>query len=209
MDRIGQLTDLLRELPGIGPRQARRLAYWLVRRDSAWVTTLAAALTDARRAVRTCEGCARLFPAQSQSEALCGLCGDPRRDRSMVLVVEKEVDLENIERTGTYRGTYFVLGGTITALDKEPAKKIRLGLLQKTVASRAASTPPLTEIILALSATPDGEDTADVVSASVRELLVQHSLKLKLTLLGRGLSTGTELEYVDSVTMKNALRGRA
>jgi recombination protein RecR len=120
------------------------------------------------------------------------------------MLVEKDVDLENIERTGVYKGLYFVLGGTASVLDKEPEKKVRVRSLHKRISS---SSPPLTEIIFALSATTEGEDTVAYLKEQIQPLVATQGIKL--TLLGRGLSTGTELEYVDADTFASALRGRA
>lgn len=200
MDGLTQLTELLRELPGIGPRQARRLALYLVRRDRAWVHELAKTLTTARDQVRTCTLCMRLFPAREDSK-LCSICTSDRREASLLLLVERDVDLENIERTGAYNGRYFVLGGTTSPLDKTPEKSIRLHALEK----RAQDTA-LLEVVLACSATTDGDDTVLFLREHLEKVL--EGRPVRITLLGRGLSTGTELEYVDRDTMESALKGR-
>ncbi len=202
-DSISQLTELLRELPGIGPRQARRLAFYLVRRDAGWVTRFANTVLEARKATATCTSCMRLYPIVPGSSR-CQLCASQARDRHTLMLVEKDVDLENVERTGTYRGLYFVLGGTTSPLDRTPEKSVRLHELEKRI-----EDPTLEEVIFACSATTEGEDTV----LFIRERLTQtESVKgrtLRFTVLGRGLSTGTELEYVDTDTMQNALRGRS
>ncbi len=200
-DTLLRLTELLRELPGIGPRQARRLAHWLLTRERAWVEELARTLLAARREVGTCGDCMRLFPAHEGAER-CDLCANDRRDAHTLLIVEKDVDLENIERTGAYRGRYFVLGGSASPLDREPERKVRLHELT----ARLTRDPGITEVICALSATTEGEDTATLIADRLNGVLTERGTKL--THLGRGLSTGTELEYVDADTMKNALRGR-
>lgn len=203
-DHLTTLTDTLRELPGIGPRQARRLAHWLVRRDVAWVERLARTLTDARRTVGTCSYCMRLFPAPAEHTAtLCAICRNAARDERLLLVVERDVDLENIERTGTYTGRYFVLGGTVSLLDKEPERLVRIGALERLLAD---PTCAVRELILALSATTEGEDTAAYLREHIEPLLAPRHVVLST--LARGLSTGTELEYVDADTMRNALTGR-
>lgn len=129
--------------------------------------------------------------------------------------MEKDVDLENIERTGVYRGLYFVLGGTVSALDKEPEAKIRIRDLEQRVRNAATGRDgahgdrgglAITEVIFALSATTEGEDTAQYLKERLAPLIRSHGIRT--TALGRGLSTGTELEYVDAETMRNALRGR-
>lgn len=200
-DPLSTLTELLRELPGIGPRAARRLAFWFVRREHGWVESFARTLIEARKTVQSCALCTRLFPAREHS-LLCSICANERRDTHTLLIVEKDVDLENIERTGAYRGRYFVLGGTAGPLDKEPERLIRIRELEKLLMSENV----FTEVIFALSATTEGEDTALLLTERITPLLAPRGIVL--TALGRGLSTGTELEYVDADTMKNALRGR-
>jgi recombination protein RecR len=201
MDQLTKLTELLRELPGIGPRQARRLALYLVRRDRNWVATFARTLTEARSEVRTCTKCMRLFPAREHSD-ICSICSSSSRDASLLLLVEKDVDLENIERTGAYNGLYFVLGGTTSLLDKKPESSIRLNELTKRLSDTAVQ-----EVVLALSATTEGDDTVAFLRERMADLLSNRNLAV--TLLGRGLSTGTELEYVDQSTMQSALEGRS
>lgn len=202
MDTVTILTERLRELPGIGPRQARRLAHWLLHRDKSWVESFAHSLISARQEIRVCTLCRRLFPSPHEYER-CPLCTNHHRDTHTLLIIEKDVDLENIEKTGAYKGRYFVLGGTVSPLDKEPERKIRIRELEKRV---QLQDEPVREIILALSATTEGEDTVLYLKEHLRDI-AQHQ-HITITLLGRGLSTGTELEYVDADTLKSALKGR-
>lgn len=141
--------------------------------------------------------CMRFSSTNSQS--LCSYCADVNRDDGLILVVEKDQDLMAVERAGTYRGRYFVLGGVITLSGKGT---IRERDLVRVVEQR--SKTGLREIVLALSATSEGEHTAD----RVREILAPLRGPLSLTELGRGLSTGAELEYADSMTLSAALRNR-
>lgn len=141
--------------------------------------------------------CMRFSSTNSQS--LCSYCADSNRDDGLIMIVEKDQDLQAVERTGTYRGRYFVLGGVITLSGKGT---IRERDLVRVVEQR--SKTGLREIVLALSATSEGEHTAD----RVREILAPLRGPLSLTELGRGLSTGAELEYADSTTLSAALRNR-
>jgi recombination protein RecR len=200
MDGLTQLAELLREFPGIGPRQARRLAFYLVRRDRNWVDSFAKTLLTAKSEVRTCTSCMRLFPATGDAVD-CNICTNPSRDTAMLLLVEKDVDLENIERTGAYSGLYFVVGGTTSALDKDPARSIRLRELEQRI-----KNSDLREVVLALSATTEGDETATFLRDHIETKV--DTKTVTITHLGRGLSTGTELEYVDKDTMRNALSGR-
>jgi recombination protein RecR len=201
-DTLSRLTELLRELPGIGPRQARRLAYWFVRREKTWVDAFAKALVDARREVSSCDLCMRLFPSE-RGMPMCPICANIHRDTQTVLVVEKDVDLENIEKTGAYRGTYFVLGGTTSPLDKAPERKVRIRELRTLLQKNERA---ITELIFALSATTEGEDTILYLKEQLTAVCAERNITVSL--LGRGLSTGTELEYVDADTMKYALQRR-
>lgn len=197
-----QLVELVRQLPGIGPRQARRLAYFLVHRDRGWVNEFARALTTAREHTHTCPRCMRSYVSTAQV-ATCTVCADPTRDASTLMLIEKDVDFENIERAGVYKGVYFILGGTTSLLDKEPEKRVRIHALLERVARDATM---VREIIFALSATTEGEDTATYVREKIMGIGVPK--ELRLTVLGRGLSTGAELEYVDADTFASALAGR-
>lgn len=199
---LHELTELLRELPGIGPRQARRLALWLAERDRAWVDRLSTTLKELKRTVHTCTSCMHLFePVRGVRE--CTICSNQSREHSTLLIVEKDVDMENIERTGTYKGLYFILGGTTSLLDKRPEQRTRIVELEKRLQH---TTNKIDEVVLALSATTEGEDTTAFLLERLAPLITKQSLKV--TVLGRGLSTGTELEYVDVDTMKSALAGR-
>ena len=202
-DSLNKVTELLRELPGIGPRQARRLSFWLMRKEAGWVNTFARSLLEARKGIHTCPMCTRLYEAGPHDTGTCRTCEDPSRDASMLLIVEKDVDLENIERTGTYRGLYFVLGGTTGPLDKQPEQRIRIEHLMRRLRE---PREPIKEVIFALSATTEGEDTSAYVREQIDRAYPQHSYTLSE--LGRGLSTGTELEYVDADTMRSALERR-
>lgn len=203
-DPLDTLTELLHSLPGLGPRQSRRIAHAITRKKREWVEQLITSLEAARVRTSRCRNCARVFTRQTD-ETVCVICRDALRDSSTIMVVEKDVDLENIERCGAYKGTYFVLGGTIRVLDKHPEQFIAISPL-KDVVTKAVKNGSLREIILALSATPSGEDTAQFVHDELRPLL--DSTEVKITMLGRGLSTGSELEYIDSATLKSAFDGR-
>ncbi len=209
---LDELTELVRQLPGIGPRQARRLALFIVRKDKTWVQSFAHVMLQARSEVALCERCMRIFLTSGQST--CPICANKALEACTLMLVEKDVDLENIERTGVYRGLYFVLGGTTSALDKKPEEKIRIQELERRLMSKITPPDPahdaalvgeISEVIFALSATTEGEDTASYLRERLARFVAEG---IRITLLGRGLSTGTELEYVDADTMRNALRGR-
>lgn len=196
MDRVDELARAFERFPGIGPRQAKRFVYHLLATNVNDRNRLSDLIARIGESVKQCPECMRFW---SGSGELCNYCADPQRDDSMLMVVEKDQDLAAIERTGAYRGRYFVLGGVLTLSGKGA---IREHELIERVERRSAHG--LAEIILALSATSEGEHTAD----HLRERLSPLREHVKLSVLGRGLSTGSELEYADSPTLSSALQNR-
>ena len=198
MNRIQKLAELFARFPGIGPRGAKRFVYFLLAQPKSFHMELANFLKDLGDDAVVCKDCFRFFATDGQFD-ICPICGDRSRDDTTLMVVEKDVDLENIERSGVYKGKYFVLGGTIPILEKEPEKKIRINELLAYIEKH-----PFKEIILALSLNPDGESTGEYVKKALKD----NKVKSKVSLLGRGLSTGSELEYSDRETIKNAFENR-
>jgi recombination protein RecR len=204
MDPIRKLTEIFSEFPGIGPRQARRFVYFLLTRPSSYLKDFTSLLSELKDATSTCQSCFRFF--LKDGNAFCTICRDEKRDKSLLTVVSKDVDLENIEKAHIYRGLYFVLGGSVPILEKKPESKIRQKELLKTIEARAKEND-LKEIILAMNLNPEGENTVTYLENLLKPLIEKYSLKIST--LGRGLSTGTELEYSDTETIKNALKNRA
>jgi recombination protein RecR len=195
-DRVEELTSQFARLPGIGPRQARRFVYYLLAVSATDRSRLARLIEDLAKDVHQCEDCKRFW---SGSGALCNYCADTSRDDSLLMLVEKDQDLLAVERAGTYRGRYFVLGGVLTLSGKGA---IREDALIRLVERKAQGA--LKEIIFALSATSEGEHTTD----RVREILQPLREHIKLSMLGRGLATGSELEYADRETLSAAFQNR-
>ncbi|MEK7063377.1 MAG: toprim domain-containing protein [Patescibacteria group bacterium] len=196
MSPIRDLTELLSKLPGLGPRQARRVVQYLLSRDQAFRERLAADITSLNQKAAQCPRCMRYDdPTQS---GLCYTCSDTSRDATTLLVVEHDVDIDAIEASLTYKGLYFVLGGLMNLVRERKDKVIRVAELLKRVDSH------VTEVIFALSTTPEGDYTAKELSSQ----LTAHSSQLRVTHLGRGLSVGAELEYADPETLRSALRNR-
>ncbi|HWH16286.1 MAG TPA: toprim domain-containing protein [Candidatus Paceibacterota bacterium] len=196
-DRIEDLASALNRFPGIGPRQAKRFVYYLLSVPQSDRARLADLIQNLAADVRQCALCMRFAP--TNADGLCNYCADANRDDALLMILEKDQDLVAVERTGTYRGRYFVLGGVITLSGKGA---IRERDLIRVVEARARTG--LREIVLALSATSEGEHTAD----RVRELLAPLRGPITLSELGRGLATGSELEYADSATLSAALQNR-
>ena len=222
MDPVSKLIELFSEFPGIGPRQARRFAYFILTRNTGFLDDFIRNITAAKKSLRVCSSCQRFFTSTNTSGSaskMCSICSDESRDHASLMIVARDSDLEAIEKSGVYHGLYFVLGGNVPILEKEPEKRVRLAELKKRVQGlpldKNTRAEPGTillnrlvqEIILSMSATPDGEHTAEVVKVFLEKNAA--SSKIKITVLGKGLSTGTELEYSDTETLKNALKNRA
>lgn len=202
MDSTQKLIELFKEFPGIGPRQAKRFVYFLLNRNSSYVNDLSKLITDVRSTVHTCNQCFRFF--QNNKSNVCPTCASSSRNKKYLMVVSHDVDFENIEKAKSYEGYYFILGGTVPILDKNPEKRIRQNELIKIINEKIKDG--LSEIIIALNYNPEGENTLSYL----REILlpITERLGIKISTLGRGLSTGTELEYSDTETIKNALKNR-
>jgi recombination protein RecR len=201
---INNLSEIFRHFPGIGPRQARRFVYYLLSQDRFFLENLTKQIGELKKTIQQCNDCQRFFNnSYSASQSKCKICLDSSRDPSLLMVVERDIDLDAVEKSGSYRGYYFVLGGTIPILDKDPDEKIRAKLLSDLIKNKGAS---LEEVIVATSAHTEGDNTADYLQVFLRDMATQNGFRISL--LGRGLSTGSELEYADPDTIKNALSNR-
>lgn len=212
MDSLHRLEELFAKFPGIGPRQAKRFVYHLLNKSPSYIREFTQLIEEVKKSSNECEKCHRYFMGSKTSLAthVCNICADTTRDSSMLMIVARDSDFETVEKSGAYKGLYFILGGTVPILDKEPDKRIRLKQLLEEVSEKVAAgktSPKLKEVILSLNATPDGEHTASIVKESIQKI-TKSQPNLKISILGRGLSTGAELEYVDGETIKNALANR-
>ncbi len=193
-----KLTEMFGRFPGIGPRQAKRFVYYLLSQPSSFAGELAKELEQLKRDVAQCTECQRFFRGTGNH---CQTCDNSSRDGGLLLIVEKDVDLDAIEKAGVYKGLYFVLGGIVPLLEAAPDTRVRLQTLTALIKKRSTV---LREVVLALSATPDGDHTMDVVKEKISSLIPQ----VPIHGLGRGLSTGSELEYADKETLRSAFEGR-
>jgi len=189
---IERLVQLLAKLPGLGPRSARRAVLQLLKRREGLLQPLAAALNEAGERVRACSICGNL-----DTHDPCGICNSPKRDRTTLCVVEDVADLWALERTSSFKGHYHVLGGTLSALDGVGPDELNIPSL---VARAADGT--LKEVILATSATVDGQTTAHYIADRLREK------GMKVSGLAHGVPVGGELDYLDDGTISAALRDR-
>jgi recombination protein RecR len=195
-DPIERLILLFERFPGIGPRQAQRFVQFLLRSSPATRREFVESVQALGRSVHQCNECMRFF---SGDEATCNICASSSRDPSCLAIIANDADLLALERSGTFQGRYFVLGGTLH-LGSEKMNGLRIKQLFETLPKRKE----LKEIILAFPANPEGDATAE----RLRDELQQQGSTIKITSLGRGLSTGSEIEYADSDTIKSALDGR-
>ncbi len=194
MSPIDKLSQLFEKFPGIGPRQARRFVQYLLVAPPALRQDFSEQVRSLGTQTAQCKKCYRWFTKEDKSP-LCPICGDEHREKATLFVVEKDADIDNVERSG-YKGLYFVLGGIIPLASEEPEKHIRL----RELLTRAESEKPA-EIILGLSATTEGDHTREILQEKLRG-------GGKISSLGRGLSTGSELEYADPETIAQALGNR-
>ena len=189
---LDELIQALRCLPGVGPKSAQRMAYHLLQRDSKGAERLARGLSEALGRIRHCARCNTFTEAE-----MCAVCSSPRRDASLLCVVESPGDLFMMEQTQSYAGFYFVLMGRLSPLDGIGPREIHLDRLVK-----RAVDGVVTEVILATNFTVEGEATAHYIS----EMLSGKGLKV--TRIARGLPVGGELEHVDSGTLAQAVLER-
>ena len=191
-DAIGRLVEALRTLPGVGPKSARRMAFYLLERDREGGKELATALEHAMEVVGHCEICHNL-----SEDKICHICASPRRDPSLLCVVESPSDLQSLEQSGVYSGRYFVLMGHLSPLDGIGPEALGIDRLEATLESGEVK-----EVVLATNLTVEGEATAHYVGELVR------SRGIKVTRIAYGVPVGGELEYIDKNTLTRAFTGR-
>ena len=189
---IERLIQLLARLPGLGPRSARRAALFLIKKREQIMGPLASALTTALEKIQICSVCGNL-----DTKSPCTVCTDPRREPSIIVVVADVADLWALERAHAVNARYHVLGGTLSPLDGIGPQDLTIDALVK-----RAHDPAVTEVILALNATVDGQTTAHYIT----DLL--HDANVKVTRLAHGVPVGGELDYLDEGTLAAAIRQR-
>ena len=191
-DSITALIGALGKLPGVGPRSAERIALHLVQTESASVKQLAATIVTARERILLCSPCGALT-----EKSPCAICDDARRDSGLICVVERAVDILSIEKSGTFRGKFHVLGGKISPLDGVEPEDLRIADLEKRLAAE-----PIKEIVIALGTDVEG----DATSFYLAKRLARPGLKISR--IAYGLPAGSGLEYADELTLSRALEGR-
>lgn len=202
MDTIDKLTEIFKEFPGIGERQARRFVYFLMSRNGEYANNLAKTVLDIKKEATQCKECFRFFLMNKSENRTCNICDNSNTDASTLMIVEKDSDFESVRKSKVYNGKYFILGGLVPIVEKNTKSFVRINELVEKI----KKSENLKEIILAFSLSPQGDHTDFYVRNQLKETV--DSLGLKISSLGRGLSTGTELEYSDNDTLKYALKNR-
>ena len=191
-DSITTLIAALSKLPGVGPRSAERIALHLVQTESGGVKHLADAIVRARERIQFCATCGALT-----EKSPCSTCEDSRRDGSLICVVERAVDILSVEKAGTFRGKFHVLGGKISPLDGVEPEDLRIAELEKRLTSE-----PIREIVIALGTDVEGDATSNYLAKRLARS------ELKISRIAYGLPAGSGLDFADELTLSRALEGR-
>ncbi len=189
---VARLIEAFHKLPGIGPKSAQRLTYYLLRAPETEARALAQAIIELKEKIVLCSVCQNVTESDP-----CGICADPQRDQSTICVVEEPLDILALERTHSYRGLYHVLHGTISPMEGVGPEELKMNELVARLRNGAVQ-----EVIMATNPNLEGEATAMYVSRLL------SSMDVRVTRLARGLPTGADLEYADDVTLTRALEHR-
>ena len=176
-------------------------------RTPAYNENLTGLVSELKKEIAQCGECFRFFivgknPTKDRASKICDICSNIHTDSSILMIVEKDSDLESVKKSRVYNGKYFILGGLVPIVEKNTKKRIRIEELK----GKIKNDKKLKEIILAFSISPQGDHTDSYVREQIKDIV--EKLKIKISSLGKGLSTGTELEYSDNDTLKNALKNR-
>jgi len=209
---IQKLINLFSKFPTVGPRTAARFVFYLMGLKKEEADEIINSISDIKKNVKVCSFCFNPFEpsfvktSEGKGEGeLCQICSNPARDKSLLCIVANEVDLTAIEKTMKYRGLYFILGGTVSALRKTDMEKLKT----KELEARLKNNQEIKEIILAFNPTPDGEATILYLERLLKPWTSGELAEpKKITRLGRGLPVGGELEYADEETLSSALESR-
>jgi len=190
-------------IPSIGPRQATRISFWLLHQNKDTQNKLQSALNTLLTKTSLCPECYFTFDS-SHGEKLCEICRNPRRNHSLICVVERETDLISLEKTSKYHGLYHILGGLLSGMEGKKKNQLTINALLNRIKKNEKTSHSIKEIILALSSTSDGNLTTYYLEKEIKKI----NPKIRITKLGRGLPHGGEVEFADAETLTNALEGR-
>lgn len=189
---LQKLIDELGQLPGVGPKSAQRMAFHILQSEEEYIDSLTEAIKEVKEKIVFCETCGNLA-----SNTLCGICENPKRDKTIICVVEEAKDIMAIEKTRSYRGVYHVLGGVLDLMNGIGPNELRIAQLL----SRLADTS-IEEVIIATNPNTLGEATATYIARTL------SALEIKTSRLASGLPMGSDLEYADEITIGKAFEGR-
>ena len=193
---IQKLIDQLSKLPDMGPRAASRLVFYLINQEQKDLDDLSSLIKDLKTKIHLCSQC---FNITSKDDQLCSICQEPKREKQTICLVENVLNIIPLEKTKQYHGLYHVLGGLISPTDGIGPENLKIKELTARIKN---SQPTIKEVIFALSPTTEGDTTLLYIERLLKPL------NIKTTRLGRGLSTGSDLEYIDENTLTSALLGR-
>ena len=208
MNPIDRLAKYFLKLPGIGPKQARRFAYFFLYSNDEISNGIITSLTELKNNIASCEHCFTFFEKRGSSDlSICEICSNKNTDSTKMMIISTDMDIETVKKIGVYTGRYFILGGTVPILKNKKHEKSVRGKELFNEVKRALVDDGLKEIIFAFAVNPDGEQT-EIFVRKILDPLVKAG-NLSTTHLGRGVSSGTELEYVDEETLRSALSNRS
>lgn len=210
MNPTEKLQELFLKFPGIGPKQAARFVYFLLRQKEDYKIDLAKNIEMLKDSSHICDLCLRVFSkSKNKDKRLCNICEDENRNKKSIMIVVKELDIDAIEKTGFYTGKYFVLGSVLPFLTEKPTDIINIRELVNLIHANIQNEKEeekIDEIIFALPATDEGENTINYLKKTLSQIV--GSENIKMSTLARGLSTGLDIEYVDKNTFKEAFNHR-
>ena len=212
MNPVEKLKELFLKFPGIGPKQASRFVYFLLREKEDYKENLAKNIEALKNSSQICESCLKIFAKKNKIESsVCEICNDPNRDNQKLMILVKELDIEAIERTGFYNGKYFLLGNVLPFLTEKPSEIINIKELVNLISNNLKNENleeknKFQEIILSLPATDEGENTILYLQKTLSQIVGIE--KIKISSLAKGISTGLDIEYIDKNTFKEAFNHR-
>lgn len=205
MNPIDELSNLFVKFPWIGRRQAKRFAYFIIQSQPGYTQKLASQILSAQKNIKLDPTSFQYFYSENPTDTLSPISKDTTRDDSLLMIVEKDVDIDSIEKSRAYHGKYFVIGGLAPLMDTDIDAAIRMRELINHIEKKGTANT-LTEIIFALAANPEADRTTQLIRQRIEPL--REKFNFTISQLGRGFSTGTEVEYSDPETLASALENR-
>ncbi len=200
-----KLLEQFRRFPGIGPKQAERFVYFLMKQNNNFIENIVDNIKNLKVNSIKCIECERYSTKNFENQNICNICSDQNRNHEFIMIVEKEMDVDSIEKSNIYDGVYFVLGGHLPFLAADPKTFINIESLTKKIIQKTKDNT-LKEIIFALPVNDEGDNEMQYIKKVLSQIVGIE--KIKISTLARGVSTGLEMEYVDHNTFKHAYNSR-